>query len=308
MHHTLRDDIYLRLYPALHRFGGFHILYRMVDRYFEDRVNEAAAHLAYFFLFSVFPIVIFLNALLALFAFDPNLLLSLETVIPQPLLELLSAYLGYLQRARSATLMYTGLALALWFFSRATRSLILDINKAMRIRRQRGPLHLFLLSMLLTVGLLFSVLLALLFVVTGRQVMQWVGQWLPTLVSLIEAWQPLRPLVTAGYFFVLLLAMYTVAPARPVRLAEALPGTLFAMAAWLASSMLFSLYVDNFSRYSLLYGSLGAIIVLMLWLYLLGVVLVMGAHLNAIVATNRQWRQRQAQIMLGDPPHYTFKD
>ena len=304
----IADRIYLRLYPHLYKNRVFHLVYRLVDRFFTDRVSESAAHLAYFFLFSLFPMLIFLNALIGLFHFDIGEIISLLSVLPQDLAALLGGYVDYLQQASSPSLLVTGLALTVWFFSRAARSLTLCINNAMRIRTPRSTLQHFALSVLLTFLLMLSVIVALIFVVTGQELLELVTGWIPRAAGLFSLWGRMRPVVMGVYFLSVLVLIYTLAPNRRISPLRALPGALFAMAAWLAASAVFSHYVDNIARYSVLYGSLGAIIILMLWLYILGIVLVLGAEINHIVATGSQWRKRQHIIMQGSPPHYIWKD
>ncbi len=96
-----------------------------------------------------------------------------------------------------------------------------------------------------------------------------------------------------------MLSIYSIVPTQRLRLRDALPGTVAATMGWLAASIGFSVYVENFSKYTLLYGSIGAMIVLMLWLYLTGAVLIMGSELNAVIYA---YRTRPQEF---SPPYLT---
>ena len=105
---------------------------------------------------------------------------------------------------------------------------------------------------------------------------------------LAELWVRLRYPAAglSGYFALSFLYGLAQDQWRPWR--DLWPGTLFSLAAWMALSVLYSLYVDNFADYSLLYGSIGTVIVLMIWLYLSAVTLIMGAELNGTLISLRK--------------------
>ena len=153
-----------------------------------------------------------------------------------------------------------------------------------------------------------AILIALIFLVAGDWLTALLSSVFPHATALLRTWNLLKALIPPAFFFILLLCLYTVAPNRHVSPWSALPGTLFSMCFGLLFSYAFSWYVGSADRYSFLYGSLGGIVVLLLWLYFSGIVLVMGAHLNYIVMTGAAWRSRQSFIMSGNAPYYVFKD
>ena len=96
----------------------------------------------------------------------------------------------------------------------------------------------------------------------------------------IRLWGWLRFLILAGIIFLVLCMLYRMAPKGHLSFRCIFPGALLSTLSWLVISMLFSFYVDNIRNYSLIYGSLGAIMVLMLWLYFTSVLLLFGAEFN----------------------------
>ena len=305
---SLYDRVYLRMYRIFHKSRLFHLLYRLIDRFFTDRVFETGAMLAYFLLFSIFPLLIFMSALIPMFHLQVTEILTATAIIPADIKRIILTYLAYLNRVSSTPLLLTGLFLTIWFVSRTTRSLMHAINGAMRVRAHRSTLAGGALSLLMTVGLLMAILIALIFLVAGDWLTTLLTSAFPHATALLRTWQLLKNLIPPAFFFVLLLCLYTVAPHRHISAWHALPGTLFSMGFWLLFSYAFSWYVGSADRYSFLYGSLGGIIVMLLWLYFTGIVLIMGAQLNYIVMTGEAWRSRQSFIMNGNPPYYIFKD
>ena len=157
---SLYDRVYLHMYRACHKSRLFHLLYRLIDRFFSDRVFETGAMLAYFLLFSIFPLLILLSALIPMFHLQVTEILSHTAMIPSDIKQIILSYLAYLERVSSTPLLLTGLVLIVLFVSRTTRSLMYAINGAMRVRTRRSTLAGGLLSVLMTVGLLMAILIA----------------------------------------------------------------------------------------------------------------------------------------------------
>lgn len=268
-----------------------------MTRYFNDNINQSAAELSYFLLFSVFPMVIFLNSLLSAFhvsiaGFSPVL-----ELMPQTLRLLLTQYFEYVASIPAVSPMVIGIGLTLYFLSRVIRSLMRTVNRIYRVEVKRGPIHEFVLSVLFAVGFLVSIIGCLVVVVIGRALLWRLPQWLPflsneLLSSIHETGYPLM----ISFLFLYLLLLNRVVPNVRLKWREAAPGALFSLSTWLLISLIFSFYVDNLGNYSVLYGSLGAIIVLMLWLYLTSIVMLLGALVNHILLVMRYLRGIGAMV------------
>ena len=262
------------------------IISRLIRRYFRDGVSKTGAELAYFFLFSMFPFLIFINLLVATFHIPIDTITGLLNVVPPDVEEIITDYFVYIGQFESKTLLVTGLILTLYFSSRAIDSLIRAVNAAYRVRKKRlGLSHIF-------VSIVFSALVMISFgfmfiiMISGKSFLFFVVDFIkiPILTrDFIYIWDALRFLIAVIYSFFFLLSLYSFFPYKRIKIRAAMPGVVFAMLAWLAISSGFSFYVQNMGQYSVLYGSIGAAMVLMLWLYLTGIVLVMGAELNDIL-------------------------
>lgn len=272
-------------------------LRQLAKRYFSDDVTQSAAELSYFLLFSIFPMLIFLNSLLSALDVSVHSLAPILEFMPQTLQKLIIQYLDYVGSIPSTSPMIIGIALTLYFLSRVIRSLMRTVNRIFRVEVKRGAVQEFALSVLFTVGFLASVIVCLVAVVIGRSLIWRLPEWLPFLTydmvsSIHDTGYPLL----IAFLFLFLLLFHWGVPNIRLKWREAVPGALFSLSAWLLISLAFSFYVDNLANYSVLYGSLGAIIVLMLWLYLTSVVIIMGALVNHIMLVMRYMQKTRTIV------------
>jgi membrane protein len=243
-----------------------------------------AGGVAYFSLLSLFPALAAGVALFGIVA-DPRAVTGLmeqaavflppeaATIITDQLVRLTSAGRGALGWGA-----LIALALALWSASRSTMALMAALNIAYGESEKRGFVRLYATGLLLTLGgILFAILslalVAALPVVIGFLDLPAGLRWAISLVK----WPVLAALILAG-----LAVVYRIVPSRaPARWRWVTPGALAATALWIIGSVGFSIYVGNFGSYNETYGSLGAVVVLMLWMYLSAYVVLLGAELNA---------------------------
>jgi membrane protein len=138
-------------------------------------------------------------------------------------------------------------------------------------------------TLLYTMFLLLSISATLVLATVGEHVLNFLGLHLPE--GLRDVWGGLRFLIIAVVVFAAVGLLYAVSLDGPRRARQVLPGALLSLAAWMALSGAYSYYVENFSKYSLIYGALGAVVILLIWLYMTAVVLIMGAELNHALLT-----------------------
>lgn len=253
----------------------------LVRRYFRDQVGRDAAELAYYLLFSLFPMVIFVNMAVSTLHLSTDML-SDALVLPPQLTGILDTYLTYIQELDTHFLLYACLVLAVYAVSRSISSLLGSLTRAYGLER-RG-LFGAVASVSCAVLLLVSLLVLLVLAVVSENLLLWVGQYLTIPDLFIRLWSLLRTLVAPLYLFLVLSVLYAVVGFGRYRFAQALPGAGFAVVLWYLSTTVFSYYVGHMSRYSVLYGSLAAVMILMLWFYITGVVVILGGELNHILA------------------------
>ena len=211
---------------------------------------------------------------------------QLGTIIPAEVLDLLIQYLRYVSRVSSRTLMTFSLIFSIWFPMRAANALLLSVRKAYGMGRPTQFLRHQAKVFLYTICLILTILLSLVLVTVGRSVLNLCADYFHFSAILtdgfIELWSTLRFVFLGCIVFLALAVLYGLAQeTRSVHYVW--PGVLFSLTAWMVLSLLFSLYVENAANYSVIYGSIGAIIVLLLWLYLSATMMIMGAEFNSVL-------------------------
>ena len=261
------------------------IVRSLIKRYFSDGVGRSSAALAYYLIFSIFPFLVLLSAILSFLDLPPLTEESFKGLIPADIVEIVNSYLTHISEIRNVSLLFFGLVFTIYFTMRAVNCLLESIHRAYRINSKysflRHQIHVFLT----TVFLIFIVFFALALMTLGRSVLTWLSGWLPLDKASIDIWNVLRFVFLAAVLFTVLLMLYFLVPNRQYSVKHVLPGTCAALLSWLAYSVGFAFYVENMGRYSVVYGSIGAVIVLLLWLYFSAITVIMGAELNHLLAS-----------------------
>ena len=260
-----------------------------ITRVFEHGIMGIGAELAYYFLFSFLPLIIFVAALISAMKIDISSFAGLEKLIPQDVLNIISEYYHYIFGAQNTGLMISGLVLSVYFSSAAVRSLMRGLDVAYHVKENRSFIRKLIMSIFFAIILLLMISLSMIVLVAGGKIIELIIYVFPEyegfefMTNILRFALPVIPML----FVLTLLFMFV--PNQKVKFREAIPGALFSLIAWMVVSAIFSLYVSTMGNYSVLYGSLGAIIVLMLWFYLIGIIFVMGGELNALLF---QWKNK----------------
>ena len=267
-----------------------YLLKRMVYRYFTDGIPQAAAELSYFLLFSIFPLLMFINSILAQLDISIESASSVLDMLPQTLRQLIITYLNQLSRTPSFSPMLIGIGLTLYFLSRAVRSMMRTVNDIYHVEVSRGMVKDVLISFGITAGFLVSVVCSFVLVVAGRALIRLLPRLFPIPPAVLDVTHDAGFWVMIAFIFVFLMLFNRIVPNLHLKFREVWPGALFSLVSWVLVSWVFSFYVDNLARYSVLYGSLATIIVLMLWLYIVSIILLMGPQLNHTLVVMRLYR------------------
>lgn len=273
------------------RFGK-----QLLRRYLRHRVGTQAAALAFYLLFMIFPFLIFLSALLGLLQLDIEAILAaLEGFVPREAVEIVGAYLRHVQSNQSRSLALFGLVFSVWFPTRAANTLLRSVRTAYHLGPPKGAVSHAAKSLLCTVLLLVTLTVSLAVLSVTDRALVWAAATLRLPGFIPKLWELLRfPAAGAAGFFAL-CGIYILAQDQRPRWRAIWPGTAFALILWLALSWGYSLYVENFADYPALYGSIGTVIVVLIWLNLTAVVLILGAEVNGIVS-NRIETEREDTV------------
>ena len=263
--------------------GFIWVLRQFITRYFSEGVPQASAELSYFLLFSFCPILMFVTSVLARINLSDESISTFTQFLPASVQSVIHGYMDYLATQPTISPMMIGTVLTIYFLSRAVRSLMRTINEIYRVRGRTGTLYQVILSVAFTCGFLLTIIGTLALVVFGRTALRVLRQWFPISEVIMRAFASASLPLAMGIVFLFVLLVNRLMPNLKLSCRQVLPGACFSFVSWIVISVAFSFYVDNIARYSLLYGSLGTIIVLMLWLYMTSTTLLLGPVLNHIL-------------------------
>jgi membrane protein len=266
-----------------------HWVHSLVERWNRDRLNNQAAHLAYYFLFAIFPLLLCLTALLGMFAVPGSLVRGAMTqylgaVLPPSASGLVETGLHQVVTGSSATKLSFGLVIALWSASTGMSAIIDGLNLAYGSRKTRPWWREKLLAIALTIVVTGLMAVALLLIVCGNDLAGMLMARFGTHAKYMVAWDLLQGPLLLLFVLTAFGLIYYYGPHVPgEHLRTLLPGTLTGVAIWLAVSFMFRYYVRHIGNYNATYGSIGAIIVLMLWFYLSSLAILIGGEINSII-------------------------
>lgn len=260
---------------------------RVVKEFQEDTVTDCAAQLSYYFLFSLFPLMFFLVTLAAYLPFAHGAVEAamqrIAPLVPGQALSLVDEHLRSLVNQPRPKLLTLGLVVALWSASRGVDALRKALNLAYDVTESRPFWKTQGVAMFMTlVGTLLIPVSFTVFLLGGR-----VGEWLAERLH-VEAifylvWSWLRWPFTAALVMLMLALCYYVLPDVKQRFKYITPGSVFGTVLWMVSTWGFTQYVEHFGKYNVTYGSIGGVVVLLLWFYITGLIFILGGELNAIL-------------------------
>ncbi|HKQ17558.1 MAG TPA: YihY/virulence factor BrkB family protein [Solirubrobacterales bacterium] len=277
------------------------LLSDLVTRVYDDDILILAAALAYYFFFSLFPLLIFVLAVTSMMrlpGLEAWLLENAARSLPGEAYTLIERTVrGLLETPRSG-LVSIGAVLTLWTASAAFSAVMNGLNRAYRVRDPRPWWQARLYAIGLTVGLSAFMIVAFGLTVFGGELVDLVKTQLGPAagtMALVVRWT-----ITVGAVLLVVAAIYYACPAIEKDWQWMRPGAVLFTLGFAASSYLFSYWVGRFGSYDATYGSLGAVIILLVWMYLLGLFLLLGGELNALLEARLQEREAAEQERIGE--------
>jgi membrane protein len=257
---------------------------RTIVETLDDGCPGLAAQLAFYFLLALFPALLVLVSLLTYVDSGPVLaraVAELEGLLPFETVELVRDGIDEIRAGRHGGLITAAMAGAIWSSSSASTAIITALNRAYDIVEWRPWWKRRLVAVTMTIGLALFVVVAFALVMAGGVTGAWAAQHLGAGALFTRVWPVLQWLLALALVILAVDLVYYIAPNAKTEWGWVTPGALLATALWLAASYGFRLYVTNFDTYTAAHGAIGAVIVLMLWFYLTGFALLVGAELNA---------------------------
>jgi membrane protein len=264
--------------------GWKDVLWRVYEEFGKDRVTSVAAGVTYYALLAIFPAIAALVSIYGLFA-DPatiqDHLNAMSGIFPSGALQIIGEQVQRIASQWGGALGFGfifGLAISLWSANAGMKAVFDALNIVNGEEEKRGFVRLNLTSLTFTLCAILFIIVALGGIIVLPIVLNFIGlgEGAAWLLSLLR-W----PILLIGVIFGLSL-IYRFGPSRDkARWRWVTPGGIVAAVLWIAVSMLFSWYVSNFGSYNETYGSLGAVIGFMTWIWLSSIVVLLGAEINA---------------------------
>ncbi|MBV7272492.1 YihY/virulence factor BrkB family protein [Clostridium sp. PL3] len=254
----------------------------LISRFNDDDVPALGSQLAYNLILSFFPFIIFLMTLIGHTSLNGNeILAALSRIMPASAFDLISNTVSEVITTKHSQLMSFSLIFTVWSASAGFNAVIKGLNKAYGVPESRTFIKVRTISILCTLGMAFIVLIMMFLLILGGIIWNYAAYKLGFSHELLTLWTVIRYIIFISTAIFIFTALYRYAPCKKLTWLEVLPGALFSTLNLILVSVAFAYYVNNFANYSIVYGSIGAIIILLTWLFLVSIIVILGGELNA---------------------------
>lgn len=261
------------------------LLIHLIVKIKNDDVFALASQLAYYLILSFFPFIIFLITLVGFSSLSSaEVMNGLSAVLPESVYDLTELIVKEVFERQYTELLGVSILLSIWTSSSAFRAVIKGVNKAYNFKETRSFIKRLIISMISILALALILILALSMLVFGQVIGNYIKVILPFYKLIILLWNMFR----YAFVFILMIFIFAViyrfTPAKRLKWREVIPGSIFSTVGWILISYGFSFYINNFSNYSRFYGSLGAVFILMTWLFLVSMIFILGVEINCVIS------------------------
>jgi membrane protein len=263
------------------------LLRRTWSQFWENRILDQSAKLSFYFLLSFFPLLVSLIALLGLLlqsgpVLQETLHKYLDTVVPKSASDLINTTLQEVTRAASGGKFLLAVLFALSTATQGMTAIIESLNVAYEVEESRPWWKEQLIALGLTIVSFGLIAWALLLMIYGSRLSEILVSTFGFSTLIAGVWKFLQWPILLGFVLTAFNTLYFYAPnVERRRWHWLMPGTAVAVALWLIVSFGFKLYLNFFDRFTITYGSIGVVIILLLWLYLSGTAILIGGTVNS---------------------------
>ena len=261
--------------------------FRVMDVVSSHHTGAYAAQAAYFFVLSMIPIILLLLTMVQFTSLTKDYIMNaVLQAFPTTVEGLIESIVDQVY-SQSGTIIPITVLVALWSAGRGVLSITNGLNCVYESRETRNYIYLRIRASLYTVIFLVAIILSLVLSVFGNRIAVMLNQHFPVLVRLIDTVIRSRTLITLCILTLFWDTVYKYLPNRKnigkTTMKKQLPGAIFTACAWQVISFIFSIYLDIFTGFTTMYGSLTMIILIMLWLYMCMYVILLGGEVNALL-------------------------
>lgn len=244
--------------------------------------------MAFFAILSVLPFIIYINTLITSFNFTRDDIMNLlMPAVPSYVADLVSTYVGYISTQNRSGILSVGIVTTIYSASKMIRSVEKSINRAYGIAERRGFIRSVIISMVFIVCIGIIILATLYFIVVGASIAHTIFNIFHLPMSILDKLKNFKWVVFVASLFFTVSALYYIMPYKKIKYRNTMPGTVFSIAAFGLLSEGYTLYIKYGLGHSSIYGSLGAVFLVFVWIYLVAVVLILGAEINSALDTKK---------------------
>lgn len=278
----------------------FVFIEQLLYRFEDDGVTEIGAQLTYYLILAIFPFIIFFLSILQFTPLaDADILQRLLSPLPGVSKDLFYDLINNIIKGGSVGLLSFGAIGSIWASSNGVMAIIKAVNRAYDLEESRPYIKLKSLSIIFTLGLFVVLIGAFTVLIFGEVIFDALVEsytW-PSIVI----WKILKVLIPLLFMVLSISLLYKFSPSIKkgvnIKFSESMPGALFTSVFWIILSVGFSFYVNNFGNYSKTYGSLGGVIIFLIWLYMSSIVIVLGAEVNATLLSMKDKKNKRIKMI-----------
>ncbi|MDV4152604.1 YihY/virulence factor BrkB family protein [Clostridium sp. AL.422] len=254
-----------------------------------DDIFALGAQLAYYLMLSFFPFLIFLMTVVGFSRLNSaDILDGLRAILPNNVFSLIDVTVVELVENQYAGLLGASIALTVWSASSGFRAVIKGLNKAYNIKDTRSFIKRAFVAIIFTMALVLVIMVTLAMLVFGEVIGEYIISIVPFEDFITRLWNISRFIIVILIMIFIFASIYRYAPAKKISWREVYPGAIVSTLGWIVVSLGFSYYINNIANYSRLYGSIGAVFVLMTWLYITSLMLIVGAEFNSVLGITKR--------------------
>lgn len=255
---------------------------RIIKKYISDEITVYAAQASFFIIMAAFPFTILMLSIIQVIpSISQNDLLELlGLIVPHQFNQILFSLVNSLYTESPATLLSLSAVAALWSASKGMLGIAKGLNRIQGDHSHRGYLITRIICSGYTIVFILVCILSLVLLVFGDTLSRFILKVFPFLASITQYIINVRTLLSLGTLIFCFTGLYTFVPNRELHWRSQIPGALFSTLCWIGISFGFSTYFRYFNQFSYTYGSLTAVVLLMLWLYCCICALFLGAEVN----------------------------
>lgn len=265
---------------------------QIYDKFVKDEITVYAAQASFFIVLSALP---FIMLLMSIIQFVPaisrsDLLALVADIFPAKVIPLVDTILTDLYSTSPTAILSMTTIVALWSAARGMQGIERGLNRIAGCTKRRNYVYSRIVNSGYTIVFIVVCVMSLILLVFGSSIQNMFFKYFPFFSHLLPLLISVRTLLPLGILIIFFTWLYTFLPYERLRLKYQFPGAVFSTIAWMLFSFGFSIYFTHFSGFSYMYGSLAAVVILMLWLYFCICILFLGAELNEHLMEKKRFR------------------